>query len=60
MDLKERIHEVQGDSEEAFRARHELVRLLVDGLVYENRRKDEGPGVRITYRFEEPSELREE
>ena len=60
MGLQERIHEVEGDSEEAFRARHEIVRLLVDGLVYEDRRKDKGPGVRITYRFDEPSERREE
>ena len=54
--LRERIHEVEGDSEEAFRARRQLVRLLVEGIVMEDRRKDEGPSVRITYRFEEPSE----
>jgi site-specific DNA recombinase len=54
--LRERIHEVEGDSEEAFRARRQLVRLLVDGIVIEDRRKGEGPRVRITYRFDEPSE----
>jgi site-specific DNA recombinase len=52
--LKERIHEVEGDSEEAFRARRQLVRLLVDGIVIEDKRKGEGPRVRITYRFDEP------
>ncbi len=56
MTLRERIHEVEGDSEEAFRARRQLVRLLVDGIVIEDRRKGEGPRVRITYRFDEPSE----
>jgi site-specific DNA recombinase len=54
--LRERIHEVEGDSEEAFRARRQLVRLLVDGIVIEDRRKGEGPRVRITYRFDETSE----
>jgi hypothetical protein len=54
MSLKERIHEVEGDSEEAFRARRQLVRLLVDGIVMEDKRKGEGPRVRITYRFDEP------
>jgi site-specific DNA recombinase len=52
--LKERIHEVEGDSEEAFRARRQLVRLLVDGIVIEDKRKGEEPRVRITYRFDEP------
>jgi site-specific DNA recombinase len=52
--LRERIHEVEGDSEEAFRARRQLVRLLVDGIVIEDKRKGEGPRVRITYRFDEP------
>lgn len=54
MGLRERIHEVEGDSEEAFRARRQLVRLLVDSIVIEDKRKGEGPRVRITYRFDEP------
>jgi hypothetical protein len=54
MSLKERIHEVEGDSEEAFRARRQLVRLLVDGIVIEDKRKGDVPRVRITYRFDEP------
>ena len=56
MSLKERIHEVEGDSEEAFRARRQLVRLLVDGIVIEDKRKGEEPRVRITYRFDEPDD----
>jgi hypothetical protein len=56
MSLKERIHELEGDSEEAFRARRQLVRLLVDGIVIEDKRKGEEPRVRITYRFDEPDD----
>ena len=54
--LKERVHEVEGDGEEAFRARRQLVRLLVEGVIIEDRRKGEEPRVRITYRFEEPED----
>ena len=54
MSLKERIYEVEGDSVEAFRARRQLVRLLVDGIVIEDKRKGEEPRVHITYRFDEP------
>jgi site-specific DNA recombinase len=54
LSLKEHVHEVEGDSEEAFRARRQLVRLLVDGIVIEDKRKGEEPRVRITYRFDEP------
>jgi hypothetical protein len=54
MSLKERVHEVEGDSEEAFRARRQLLRLLVDGIVIEDKRKGEEPRVRITYRFDPP------
>ena len=60
MTLKERIHEVEGDSEEAFRARRQLVRLLVEGIVIEDKRKGEAPRVRITYRFDEPEDVTEE
>jgi site-specific DNA recombinase len=58
--LKERIHEVEGDSEEAFRARRQLVRLLVAGIVIEDKRKGDGPRVRITYRFQPPEETASE
>ena len=54
MTLRERIHEVESDSEEAFRARRQLVRLLVEGIIIEDKRKGEGYSVRITYRFDEP------
>ena len=60
MTLKERIHEVEGDSEEAFRARRQLVRLLVEGIVIEDKRKGEAPRVRITYRFDEPEGANDE
>jgi site-specific DNA recombinase len=54
MSLRERIHEVEGDSEEAFRARRQIVRLLVEGIIIEDKRRGDAPRVRITYRFEEP------
>jgi site-specific DNA recombinase len=54
LSLRERIHEVEGDSEEAFRARRQIVRLLVEGIIIEDKRASEEPRVRITYRFEEP------
>jgi hypothetical protein len=57
--LRERIHEVEGDSEEAFRARRQIVRLLVGGIIIEDKRKGNEPRVRITYRFEEPEETAE-
>ena len=60
MGLRERIHEVEGDSEEAFRARRQIARLLVEGIIIEDKRKGEEARVRITYRFDEPSERGEE
>ena len=39
----------------AFPARHQLVRLLVEGIIIEDKRKGDEPRVRITYRFDEPS-----
>ena len=54
--LKERVYEVEGDGEEAFRARRQLVRLLVGGIIIEDRRIEEESRVRITYRFEEPED----
>jgi hypothetical protein len=60
MSLRERIHEVEGDSEEAFWARRQLVRLLVKGIIIEDKRKAAEPSVRITYRFDEPSKRGED
>ena len=54
--LRERIYEVEGDSEEAFRARRQLVRLLVEGIIIEDKRKGDEPRVRVTYRFDEPED----
>lgn len=54
MSLKERVHEIEGHSEEAFWARRQLVRLLVEGIIIEDKRASEEPRVRIMYRFEEP------
>jgi septal ring factor EnvC (AmiA/AmiB activator) len=54
LSLRKRMHEIEGDSEEAFRARRKIVRLLVEGIVIEDKRKGEAPQVRITYRFNEP------
>lgn len=51
--LKERIHEVEGDGEEAFRVRRQLVGLVVEGIIVADRSKGKEPRGRITYRFEE-------
>ena len=56
MSLKERIHEVKGDSEEAFRARRKLVRLLVEGIIIEDKRRCDEPRVCIACRFDEHSQ----
>jgi site-specific DNA recombinase len=60
LSLRERIHEVEGDSEEAFRARRQIVRLLVEGIIIEDRQKGAEPSFRVTYRFDEPSERGED
>jgi site-specific DNA recombinase len=51
--LRERIHEVEGDTPEAFQKRRELVRLLVEGVTTD---RDENGHLRveITYRFGPP------
>jgi hypothetical protein len=51
--LRERIHEVEGDSEEAFEKRRQLVKLLVAGITA-GRDEDGGLDVQITYRFGPP------
>jgi hypothetical protein len=50
------LEAVEGYSEEAFRARRQMVRLLVEGIVIEDKRKEDELRVRITYRFEELDE----
>ncbi len=53
--LRERIVEVEEETEEAFRARRHLVKLLVQSITIGKRREDGSIEVRITYRFGPPS-----
>jgi site-specific DNA recombinase len=52
--LRERIAEVEEDTEEAFRARRHLVKLLVQSITVGKKREVGGIEVRITYRFGPP------
>jgi site-specific DNA recombinase len=52
--LRERIAEVEEDTEEAFRARRQLVKLLVQSITVGEKREDGSIEVRITYRFGPP------
>jgi site-specific DNA recombinase len=52
--LRERITEVEEDTEEAFRIRKTLVRLLVKGIMAN--KKEGRTEVRITYRFDPPGD----
>ena len=49
--LRERIAEVEKDTEEAFRVRRQLVKLLVQSITVGKKREEGGTEVRITYRF---------
>ncbi len=55
MALRERIAEVEEDTEEAFRARRQLVKLLVQSITVGKKNEGGGIEVRITYRFGPPS-----
>ena len=57
--LRERTHEIEGDSQEAFEKRRELVKLLVAGITA-GRDEEGNLDVRITYRFGPPEPLRNE
>lgn len=59
MALRARLAEVEGESEEAYQARRELVKLLVAGITA-GKQKDGRPAVRITYRFGPPVSSGEE
>jgi hypothetical protein len=59
-DLKGRIHEVEGDTEEHFFKRRQLVQLLVSRIVIEGKEEGEPAKVRITYRFDSPAEREKE
>jgi len=52
--LRERINEVEEDTQEAFRVRRQLVRLLVEIVTVGEKREDANTEVRITYRFDPP------
>jgi len=53
--LRERIAEIEEDTEEAFRARRQIVKLLVQSITVGKKHEDGGIEVRITYRFGPPS-----
>jgi site-specific DNA recombinase len=57
MTLRERIAEVEVDTEEAYLARRQLVRLLVEEVTVGERREDGTTEIRITYRFGPPNGL---
>jgi hypothetical protein len=53
--LRERIAEVEEDTEEVFQARRQLVKLLVQSITVGKKHEDGTIEVRITYRFGPPS-----
>jgi hypothetical protein len=53
--LRQRLEEVEGDTEEAFRVRRQLVKLLVAGITARKRQEGSGTEVRIAYRFGPPT-----
>ena len=53
--LRARIPEVEAETEEAYRTRRQLVKLLVAGVTI-GRREDGEREIRITYRFGPPTE----
>ena len=52
--LRQRLAEIEEDTEEAFHARRQLVRLLVAEIAAGKRTEDGSTEVRITYRFGPP------
>jgi site-specific DNA recombinase len=54
--LRQRVAEVEQDTEEAYLARRQLVKLLVARITAGRRDEDDGTEVRITYRFDPPEE----
>jgi site-specific DNA recombinase len=51
--LRERLSEVEAETEDAYRARRRLVELLVAGIMV-GRKEDGSPKIEITYRFGPP------
>ncbi|MDQ5814232.1 MAG: hypothetical protein M3289_05875, partial [Actinomycetota bacterium] len=52
LSLRRRVVEVEQDTEEAFRERRQLVKLLVDSISVGKRQEDGRAEIQITYRFE--------
>jgi hypothetical protein len=52
--LRERLAEIEAETEEAYRARRRLVELLVAGILVVGRKGDGSPKIEITYRFGPP------
>jgi hypothetical protein len=52
--LRERVEEVEGDTEEAFQARRRLVKLLVQSISAGKRPDDGRTEIQVTYRFGPP------
>jgi hypothetical protein len=55
LSLRRRVAEVEEDTQEAFRERKELVKLLVKSISVEKRQEDGRAEIQITYRFEPPT-----
>ena len=53
--LRERISEVETETDETLQARHQLGKLLVAGITV-SRNEDGSPKIHITYRFGPPNE----
>jgi hypothetical protein len=54
MSLRRRVAEVEEDTEEAFRKRRQLVKLLVNSISVGKRQEDGRAEIQITYRFGPP------
>jgi hypothetical protein len=58
-EFRQRLAEVEEETEEAFRARKQLVKFLVAGITAGNRKEDGSAEIRITYRFGPPGGVSE-
>jgi hypothetical protein len=55
--LRQRVAEVEENTEEAYLARRQVVKLLVAGITAGRRDEDGSTEVRITYRFDPPEKV---
>jgi|SRR5215208_3860306 len=60
IEIQREFLKVEQDTEEAFRVRRQLVRLLVEGITAGERHEDGNTEIRITYRFDPPEDARPE